>query len=166
MYTTSSTAQSTQLGDWIVSLSLLPVCAYYVFKGTETTILDTLCMLVFDAGRLTSAAIAAPLGHIGGAFLLLFLPILLVWYFAARGYRFGMQVFLFWLGQDLIFLGRTSIGADVRHTALLSSYEFDVHSILSALHVVESATVIGQFLFMLGTVAFITLLILPLYISR
>lgn len=166
MYTTSSTAQSTQLSDWIASMSLLPICGYYVFKGAETTILDTLCMLVFDAGRIVAASISAPLGHLGGAFLLLVLPILLVWYFSAHGYRFGMQVFLFWLGQDLIFLGRTTMGVDVRQTALLNSYEFDIHAILSYFQLVSSATVIGQFLFMLGTVAFITLLILPLYISR
>lgn len=166
MYTSSSTTHSTHLGDWIASMSLLPVCGYYVFKGTETTILDTLCMLVFDAGRMMAGAIIGPLAHVGGVFLLLVLPILLVWYFTAHGYRFGMQVFLFWLGQDLIFLGRTTMDIDLRHASLLNGYQFDIYSILSYFQLMESATVIGQVLFMLGTVAFITLLILPLYISR
>src|SRR5690606_39291424 len=69
--TTSSTTHSTHLGDWIASLSLLPLCGYYVFKGTETTILDTLCMLVFDAGRMLAGAIIGPLSHAGGPILLL-----------------------------------------------------------------------------------------------
>ncbi|HEX7071075.1 MAG TPA: hypothetical protein VF190_09725 [Rhodothermales bacterium] len=165
-YTTSSTIQSRHLGDWIASISLLPICAYYVFKGSETTILDTLCMLVFDAGRLLAGSVSAPLMHLGGAVMLVLLPLLLVWYFAAHGYRFGMQVFLFWLGQDLVFLGRTAISVHGRRPELLDAYQFDVHSILSFVQLVPTAEVIGQTLFMLGTVAFVTLLILPLYVPR
>ena len=165
MYT-SSTVQHRQLSDWIASVTLLPVCAYYVFKGSETTILDTLCMLVFDAGRMMAGALSGPLSHVGGTLLLLALPILLVWYFSAHGYRFGMQVFLFWLGQDLIFLGRTAMETEMKPAQLLNDYQFDVHTLLAYFQMAESGVVIGQLLFMLGTVAFITLLILPLYISR
>jgi hypothetical protein len=166
VYTTSSTIQSRHLGDWIASISLLPICAYYIFKGTETTVLDTLCMLVFDTGQLVAGSLGAPLMHIGGAAMLVLMPALLVWYFWAHGYRFGIQVFLFWLGQDLVFLGRTAISLEGRRLELLDAYQFDVHSILNLFQLVPAADVIGQTLFMLGTVAFVTLLILPLYVPR
>ena len=165
-YTTSSTVQARHLSDWVASLSLLPICCYYVFKGSETTILDTLCMLVFDTGRMLGGALSGPMSHFGGAVLLVVIPTVLVWYFFAHGYRFGIQVFLFWLGQNLIFLGRTTFEVDVQRVELLNGYEFDVHAILSFLEMTLMADVIGQLLFMLGTVAFFTLLVLPLYISR
>lgn len=163
---TGSTAHTTHVSDWIASAFLLPLCAYYILQGEGITILDTLCMLVFDAGRMLGGVIHAPLQHVGGAVLLLALPVMLVWYFSGHGYRFGIQVFLFWLGQDLIFLGRTAIDINGHHPLQLNAYQFDVHSMLSFLELAEASLVIGQTFFMLGVVAFVTLLVLPLYMSR
>lgn len=165
-YTTSSTAAARHLSDWLASLTLLPICGYYAFKGSETTILDSLCMLVYDAGRIFAGAVSGPLSHIGGTCFLIVLPAFLVWYFSARGYRFGIQVFLFWLGQNLIFLGRAAIDIESRRRHLLNEYQFDMHAILSFLEMTESADVMGQIVFMLGVATFITLLVLPLYVSR
>ena len=160
---TSSSVQTTHFTDWISTLLWLPLCGYYVLKGGEMTILDTVLELGFDTGRTLLGFIHAPLAHFGGPLFLLAAPAVLIAYFAIHGYRFGMQVFLYWLGMSLLFLGRATAGLEGRYPALLKGYEFDLNVVLSYLHLSETTVAIGHMQFMLGMVAFAVLLMLPLY---
>lgn len=166
MMYTSSSVQSTHLSDWVGTAILLPICGYYVYRGSGITILDSLCMLVFDAGRLVFEVISPALVHLGGVAVLVILPLLLIWYFSSYGYCLGIQVFMFWLGQNLLFLSRTCEGAGSRHVSLLNRYEFDVYALLSYLQLENSLVVIGHTLFMVGVAVFLALLVLPLYVNR
>jgi len=162
----SSSIQTAHLADWIGTAILLPVCAHYVFRRFDITILDSLCMLVFDAGRLAFEVVGPALAHLGGAAVLVLLPLLLIWYFSSHGYCLGIQVFMFWLGQNLIFLSRTVAATEGRHSSLLNRYEFDMHVLMSYLQLEHSIVLIEHTLFMLGIAIFLVLLVLPLYVRR
>jgi len=83
-------------------------------------------------------------------------------HFLRNGYRFGMQVFIVWLGQNLINIGVYAADARAHVLPLLGKGTHDWSCMLGTLGLLEHDAGIGHVFFGLGILAFVIALLLPL----
>ena len=91
------------------------------------------------------------------------LPSILVYHFYLHDYRLGVQVFLFWLGHNLINISVYAADARARQLPLLGGdyVQHDWWTMLSMLDLLEYDQIIGNIFFSLAILVFILVLIMP-----
>lgn len=141
---------------WVASILLFPLCVYFLLNQGTPTALDTAAVVIHQVGN-------GLLGSFGGPLLQVLLPCALVLFFYVHRFSFGVQVFLFWLGQSLL-----SIGFLIRVPARKSSVLFEVGQSWHAL--LDGFGFYGMYLgfcfLILAALCFLIVLVLPLYMSR
>ena len=95
------TLTSPQRRSRFGSLLLLPLCLYALLAGPGPDVLQTAYVMLQAFGQLAFG----PIGGLGSALMPLLAPLALVLFFYLYDYAFGVQVYLFWFGQNLIFMG-------------------------------------------------------------
>ena len=160
MMQTASIQGSGSTRGWVGTLLLLPLCGYYAVKGGEVTILESTSMLLNTLGHHVAAPLG-PAGAMAGGIAFQFLvPLALVIFFLRRQYGFGVQVFLFWLGQTSIFLSLTASGEVATFRQGTAAW----HHLLAPLDVPLAHVAIG--LFFLGMACFLAATLTPLWLAR
>ena len=97
------TLTSPQRRSRIGSVLLLPLCLYALFAGPGPDVLETAYVMLQEGGRLALAFAGGTASGLGGALLPLLAPLALMLFFYLYDYGFGVQMYLFWLGQNLLF---------------------------------------------------------------
>lgn len=154
---------AVHLQDWLGSVLLLPLCAYFALSWGQYTLLDNADLVIHEAGHF----LFAPFGrfpHIaGGTILQLALPALIAGSFLYNGYRFGVQVALLWLGQNCINVSVYAADARTRRLPLLGGNEagHDWWTMLRMTGLLEYDDLIGGVFLVAGLLLFLLLLVLP-----
>ena len=91
------------------------------------------------------------------------LPCILIFHFYVNDYLLGVQVFLFWLGHNLINISVYAADARARQLPLLGGdfVQHDWWTMLSMLNMLEYDQVIGNIFFGAAILVFILVLIAP-----
>ena len=97
------TLTSPQRRSRIGSMLLLPLCLYALFAGPGPDVLETAYVMLREMGQLALASAGSMASGLSGALLPLLAPLVLVLFFYLYDYGFGVQVYLFWMGQNLLF---------------------------------------------------------------
>lgn len=163
-YAPTHTVRRNSSEGWVTSIVLFPACVYYLLNRETATILDTASRLMFDAGRYFFGFSEGLWVYAGGAILQILLPFALVAFFFLHRYAFGLQVFLFWLGQNLINVSTYFIISEAAHPNRLGVR--DAEHLLAGLQISEYTVHIGAVLFAVGSTCFLICLLIPRLLSR
>lgn len=150
--------------SWVTSVLLFPACAYYLLTPNAATPLDTASYLMYDSGWFLSGVLEGQWVYAGGALLQILLPLALVLFFLYHRYGFGLQVFLFWLGQNLVNVSTYFTKTEAAHPHRIGVR--DVQSLLVGMEITEYAVYIGAIVFAVGCLCFLVSLLIPRMVSR
>lgn len=163
-YATTHSVRGNASRGWLTSVLLFPACAYYLLNRDAATMLDTASHLMYDAGRYFFGIPDGLWVYAGGIAMQILLPLALVVFFLRHQYGFGLQVFLFWLGQNLVNVSTYFFKAETVHPHRLGVR--DVASLLEGLQLSEYAMPVGALLFAAGSTCFLICLFIPRLLSR
>lgn len=152
-------ASSTSTRGWLISGLLFPACAFYLLNPESLKLFDTTSALIYETGRSFSEILGGYTVYIGGAVAQLALPGSLAGFFYAQRHAFGLQIFLFWLGQNLI---NVSLHIAKPSYAYVHERSFeDWQQLLALLDLSQYSLYIGAVAFAAGSLCFMMSLILP-----
>ncbi|MEM8483988.1 MAG: hypothetical protein AAF564_00490 [Bacteroidota bacterium] len=148
---------------WRGSLVFLPICLYFLFTWGEYTLMDSVDLIIHEAGHFFFRFFGRFMMFLGGTLMQLIVPGILIFNFVVHDYRFGTQVSLFWLGHNLINISVYAADARARQLPLLggNAVEHDWWTMLGMLNLLEYDQLIGNVFFGMAIVVFVILLILP-----
>lgn len=160
---TSSFTDGFEWREWISSAIFLPICLYFVLTRGEYTLLDSADLIIHEAGHFFFAFFGKFIRFAGGTIMQILLPCILIYHFYVHDYRLGVQVFLFWLGHNLINISVYAADARARQLPLLGGdyVQHDWWTMLSMINMLEYDQVIGNMFFGAAILVFVLLLITP-----
>ncbi len=153
----------SEFKHWISSIVFLPICLYFVLTHGQYTLMDSVDLIIHEAGHFFFGFFGTFIHFAGGTLMQILLPSILVYHFYAHDYLLGTQVSLFWLGHNLLNISVYAADARARQLPLLGgdNVQHDWWTMLSMLNMLEYDQLIGGFFFVLAILVFVLLLILP-----
>ena len=125
--------------------------------------MDSADLIIHEAGHFFFAFFGKFIRFAGGTIMQILLPSILIFHFYVNDYRLGVQIFLFWLGHNLINISVYAADARARQLPLLGGdyVQHDWWTMLGMLGWLEYDQLIGNIFFTLAILVFIVLLITP-----
>lgn len=154
------------LVPWLGTVILLPVAVYYTVNTGKFTFIDYINLLIHEGGHGIFRIFGKFLYTLGGTLMQLIIPGMFVVYYFINKKRFGAQIFLIWLGENLINISIYASDAQARKLPLLGGNKVyhDWHWLLSNTGLLEYDYTIGHFFYISGIIVFIAALLIPLVI--
>jgi len=151
-----------RLRAWLPSLIFAPVCLYLLAHRGEYLWVDSLNLLIHEAGHLLFSGLPAVWHAAGGSLLQVGLPAALVIHF--RWYRmpWGERLSLAWLGQNFLCLSVYAADAQARVLTLQGGTTHDWAYLLGHAGWLDFDGVVAGFFSVLALISFAGLLLLPL----
>ena len=127
------------------------------------TFLDAATLVFHEAGHFIFGFFGRFIHFAGGTIMQILLPSILIFHFYVNDYRLGVQVFLFWLGHNLINISVYAADARARMLPLLGgdNVQHDWWTMLSMLNWLQYDQLIGNLFFAGAILVFSLLLITP-----
>ena len=148
---------------WTFPLGLLPLCVYLALHRGQFSLLDNADLIIHEAGHFLFSPFGDFVHLMGGSLMQVLFPLFLAGYFFRSGYWPGVQLFLCWLGQNLINISVYAADADTRSLRLLGGGRHDWFYLLRRVGWLDYAETIGYLLFGLALAVFLSSLALPLF---
>ncbi len=144
---------------WIVSICLLPVMAYLLLERGHVVPFEAVSLYLSESARDLAGGFG-PLGqNMAGPLLQIILPSLFTVYYIRKAVPAGIQLALFWLGQNFLHLSF--------NLSLLLSSPPHGPAVLLGQPVLSGFEPLFGFLFLAsGLLCFLVLLVLPAYSER
>lgn len=152
---------------WIGSLILLPLMIYYTINAGKFTFIDFINLLIHEGGHGIFKIFGKYIYTLGGTLMQIIIPgMFIVFYFVKRK-RFGVQVFLVWLGENLFNISVYASDARAKALPLLGGHKVyhDWNYLLSEINMLEYDQIIGALFFGTGIILFILSFFMPLIIN-
>ena len=155
--------QQIEWKEWISSAIFLPICLYFLANRGEYTLLDNANLIIHEAGHFVFAFFGKFIRFAGGTIMQILLPLILVYHFYVHDYRLGVQVFLFWLGHNLINISVYAADARARQLPLLGGdfVQHDWWTMLSMLDLLAYDQMISDLFFGAAVLVFLAVLVTP-----
>jgi hypothetical protein len=154
------------LKKWITSTILLPFAFYYSFSRGDYTLIDNADLIIHEAGHFCFGFMGAFIQAAGGTLMQILFPSFLAFYFLRNRYQTGVQIFIFWLGQNLINISVYAADAQVRKLHLLGNGKHDWYYMLRELGILNQCELVGYTFFTLAILVIAVALFLPLYLDH
>ena len=154
------------LKKWITSAVLLPFSFYFIFSRGQYTLIDNADLIIHEAGHFFFGFMGNFIQAAGGTLMQILFPAFLAFYFLRNGYRTGIQIFIFWLGQNLINISVYAADAQVRNLHLLGNGKHDWYYMLRELGILNNCELVGYSFFSAAILAMSIAVILPLYLDN
>ena len=150
---------------WYTSFLLAPLALYFIFTRGHYTLIDNIDLIIHEAGHFFFGFFGDFIQMAGGTLMQIIFPLFLVWYFYHNRYRTGVQIFIFWLGQNLINISVYAADADKMKLKLIGG-RHDWLYLLNKLGLLNSADEVGYFFYAIAILVFIISLILPIHYNK
>jgi len=149
---------------WIPSIIILPIAAYWVINRGEFGLLDSIDLVIHEAGHFFFMLFGKFLYTLGGTLMQIILPLIIAGYFFRNNYRTGVQFGLLWLGQNFINISVYAADAQARKLPLLGGKKVyhDWHYILGEVGILEYDYIVGYTFMGIAVIVFIAAAIMPL----
>lgn len=157
------------LKPWIGSIALIPIIVWLsINAGDFIFLLDHFNLLIHEGGHGIFSLFGGFIYTLGGTLMQIILPLLFVYYFVSHRKRFGTQISLVWLGQNLMNISVYVADAQERTLPLLGGNKVyhDWHFLLGRVGLLEYDNHIAIGFYFLGIVFFIIALLIPLLIKE
>lgn len=164
MHTNTFTRGMIPWSSWVGSLLLFPLCVYVCLEMGNYTFFDDVSLVIHTLGAFVFGFFGPFMEAAGGTILQIVLPLLLVRFFYRYSYGFGTQVFLFWLGQNLVNISVYVQGIQVHRLPRFADDTHDWHYMLGVLGLQAYDVVIASAFFIAGILCFVGVVLLPGYV--
>ena len=162
---TNSSLFFNHLRTWKISILLLPFAIYFIFTRGTYTLIDSADLIIHEAGHFVFMLFGNFIYMAGGTLMQIIFPLFLAWYFLRNNYITGVQIFIFWLAQNLVNISVYAADAPIRKLRLLGGGKHDWYAMLTQLGLLDYADIIGVIFFLLAILTFIFSLLIPLLSS-
>ena len=149
---------------WKVSFLLFPACALYLLNPNAHTLLDDVSVLLYHAGRAAFEPMVGIWLHAGGIVAQVALPAALALGFVAFEKAVPVQLFTFWLGQNLVNLSMNLSVFGTLHTH--EAGRLDWLALLTGAGLAGVEEYIGALIFAIGCFCFVLALFVPSYLNQ
>jgi hypothetical protein len=150
---------------WYLTFILIPLALYFSFTRGQYTLIDNIDLIIHEAGHFFFGFFGDFIQMAGGTLMQILFPLFLAWYFYRNGYRTGVQIFIFWLGQNLINISVYAADANKMQLKLIGG-RHDWLYLLNKLNLLKSADEVGYVIFTLAILVFAISMILPLKYNK
>jgi len=157
--------KQNSLKKWYTSFLLIPLSLYFIFKRGDYSLLDNIDLIIHEAGHFFFMFFGDFIQMAGGTLMQIIFPSFIAWYFYRNGYRTGVQLFIFWLGQNLINISVYAADANKLKLHLIGG-RHDWLYLLNRLGLLQSADAVGYFFFVLAILVFIAAVLIPLHYEK
>ncbi len=153
---------------WIVSILLIPVCAYLVLNRGHYTWIDNADLVIHEGGHFFFMLFGKFIYTAGGTLMQIILPSIIAWYFFRNLYRTGVQISLLWLGQNLINISVYVADARAQKLPLLGGHKVyhDWHYLLGQMGLLEYDAAVGYCFVGLAVIVFAVSVLMPVIIRE
>ena len=156
------------LKPWAVSAVLLPVTVYYAINHGEFTFIDYVNLLIHEGGHGVFSIFGKFIYTLGGTLAQILIPGMFVFYYWKVRKRGWTQVFLVWLGENLINISVYAADARAHRLPLLGGNKVyhDWTYLLIQTNLLEYDQIVGMVFYLLGIAIFLFALLLPLILKQ
>lgn len=154
------------LKKWILSLLFIPMILYFVVRHGKYSLIDNADLIIHEAGHFFFGFMGNFIQAAGGTLMQILFPSFLSWYFFRNGYRIGFQIFIFWLGQNLLNISVYVADAPLRRLPLLGNGKHDWCYLLGQLNLLDHANEVAIVFYSLGIVMFAIAVFIPLFVEE
>lgn len=154
------------INKWVTSLILAPFSFYFIITRGKYTLLDNINLIIHEAGHFFFMFFGRFIYMAGGTLMQIIFPLFLAWYFFRNNYRTGVQIFIFWLAQNLVNISVYAADANKLKLSLLGNGKHDWLYILGRFGFLESADFVGYIFFSAAILAFLLSVLLPLLMDH
>jgi hypothetical protein len=153
---------------WMGTIILLPAVIYYTLNGGGFTFLDYINLLIHEGGHGIFKIFGKFIYTLGGTLMQIIIPGMFVVFYLFKKKKFGAQLFLAWLGENLINISVYAADAQARKLPLLGGNRVyhDWNWLLSETGLLEYGYAVGYFFFGLGVSIFVIALLIPLFVRE
>ncbi len=153
---------------WIGTIVFLPVVVYYTLNGGRFTFIDYINLLIHEGGHGIFKIFGKFIYTLGGTLMQIIIPGMFVVFYLIKKKRFGAQLFLVWLGENLINISVYAADAQARRLPLLGGNRVyhDWNWLLGETGLLEYDYVLWYFFFGLGILIFVIALLIPLLVRE
>lgn len=157
-----------KLKPWIGSIVLIPVVFWLIINaGQFIFLIDHFNLLIHEGGHGIFKIFGSFIYTLGGTLMQIILPLLFVYYFVSHRQKFGTQISLVWLGQNLMNISIYASDAQERSIPLLGGNKVyhDWHFLLGRTGLLEYDNEIGLGFYIIGIIVFVIALVIPVIIK-
>ena len=157
-----------KIKPWIGSIILLPVVILLTINAGEFIfLLDHFNLLIHEGGHGIFSFFGRFIYTLGGTLMQIIIPLIFVYYFLSNHRKFGTQLSLVWLGQNLMNISVYAADAQERNLPLLGGNKVyhDWTYLLNKTGLLLYDDEIGLGFYLIGVLAFIIALLIPLYLK-
>ncbi|MBN2367004.1 MAG: hypothetical protein JXL67_12615 [Calditrichaeota bacterium] len=151
---------------WITSVILFPFAIYFIFTRGDYCLIDNANLIIHEAGHFFFSFFGTFIYAAGGTLMQIIFPLIIAFYFLLNGYRTGVQIFIFWLGQNFINISVYAADAQVQRLQLLGNGKHDWNYMLNKINLLAHAETVGYIFFGMAIVVIFFALLLPLYLEE
>jgi hypothetical protein len=158
---------SKKINPWLSSLLILPITIYFTLNAGKFTFIDYLNLLIHEGGHGIFSFFGKFIYTLGGSLMQIIIPAMFVIFYWIKKKRFLVQIFLVWLGENLMNISVYVSDARTKQLPLLGGNKVyhDWNYLLSNLNLLEYDESIGKVIFICGTIMFVVALFIPLLIK-
>ena len=153
---------------WAVTLLLLPIVIYYTLNAGQFTSIDYINVLIHEGGHGIFKIFGKFIYTLGGTLMQIIIPSMFIMFYLITRKRIGAQIFLVWLGENLMNISIYAADARAQKLPLLGGNKVyhDWTWLLSQTGLLEQDQLIGNLFYGTGILMFLIALLLPLFIRE
>ena len=153
---------------WLGTIVLLPLVIYYTINNGQFTFVDYINVLIHEGGHGIFKIFGKFIYTLGGTLMQIIIPSMFVIYYWTKRKKLGAQIFLVWLGENLMNISVYASDARTQKLPLLGGNKVyhDWTWLLSQTGLLEHDQIVGSVFYGTGILMFIIALITPLLLKE
>ncbi|NJD22111.1 MAG: hypothetical protein FIA82_05515 [Melioribacter sp.] len=153
---------------WLGTAALLPLIIYYTINKGQFTFIDYINVLIHEGGHGIFKIFGKFIYTLGGTLMQIIIPSMFVIYYWLKRKKIWTQIFLSWLGENLMNISVYAADARAQRLPLLGGNKVyhDWTWLLSQTGLLEQDQIVGSIFYGTGILTFIIVLLIPLFLKE
>jgi hypothetical protein len=153
---------------WMSSIILLPFMLFFVYNEGKFNFIDYINLLIHEGGHGVFSFFGKFIYTLGGTLMQIIIPGMFVVYYLVIKKRVLVQIFLVWLGENLINISVYAADARAHKLSLLGGKKVyhDWTYLLNETGLILCDYEVGRFFYWLGVLVFIISFMMPLFLKE
>lgn len=154
--------------NWLGSIIILPVVVYLILSIGKFHFIDYLNLLIHEGGHGIFKIFGGFIYTLGGTLMQLIIPSMFIVYYFVNKKKFLAQIFLVWLGENLINISIYIKDARTKQLPLLGGNKVyhDWNYLLSKINLLEYDQLIGNIVIIFAIISFLIALLVPIFLKN
>lgn len=156
------------LKNWLGTILIFPFIVYFILNIGKFHFIDYLNLLIHEGGHGIFKIFGEFIYTLGGTLMQLIIPSMFVVFYLINKKKFLAQIFLVWLGENLINISVYIKDARAKQLPLLGGNKVyhDWNYLLSKTNLLEYDQLIGNIVIAFAIATFIIALVIPLILKN